>query len=201
MLFTSIAHAAGSMGAGGGGQAAGGSMLTSIAPLIIIFAIFYFLIVRPQQKKAKEHKAMLDSLKKGDEVLTSGGLYGTVVAVDGDVLTVDLGDSKVRVNRTYISNLSAINRQNEARAAKMKGKKGKDRTPEPQKDAEEQKAVEPKESQARESAEPQKDVQAQQGAEGASDIFPTTEDNEKTFGTRTEPDKNTGDGANKPSSN
>ena len=179
MFLTSIAHAAGSMGAGGGGQAAGGgSMLTNIAPLIIIFAIFYFLIVRPQQRKAKEHKAMLESLKKGDEVLTSGGLYGTVVAVDGDVLTVDLGDSKVRVNRTYISNLSAIKRQNEARAARMaKGKaKGKD------KDAPLRKEELPEKS-----------------AEEADDTFPTAADQAKTFEAQNEGDKADGNG-DKPSS-
>lgn len=183
MFLTSIAHAAGSMGAGGAGQAAGGgSMLTNIAPLVIIFAIFYFLIVRPQQKKAKEHKAMLESLKTGDEVLTSGGLYGTVVAVDGDVLTVDLGDSRVRVNRSYISNLSAIKRQNEARAAKMNKGKGK------------------KDKDAQKEAAPQKKEAPQQDAGDKENQFPDAADNEKTFGNQAETDKNGGDG-DKPSSN
>lgn len=129
MFLSSIAYAAG--GAPAAGQAGGSSLLANIAPLILIFVIFYFLIVRPQQKKAKEHKAMLESLKPGDEVLTNGGIYGTVAGVDGEVLTINLGDTKVRINRNYISNLSAIKRQNEMRnAAKgAKGKKGKEAAP------------------------------------------------------------------------
>ncbi|MBP1728572.1 MAG: yajC, partial [Deltaproteobacteria bacterium] len=65
-------------GAAGGGQSA----LTSLVPLIIMFAIFYFLLIRPQQKKAKEHKALLDALKKGDKVVTAGGMHGKVTAVE-----------------------------------------------------------------------------------------------------------------------
>ncbi len=130
MFLSSIAYAAGGAPAAGG-QAGGSSLLANIAPLILIFVIFYFLTVRRQQKKAKEHKAMLESLKPGDEVLTNGGIYGTVAGVDGEVLTINLGDTKVRINRNYISNLSAIKRQNEMRnAAKgARGKKGKDAAP------------------------------------------------------------------------
>ncbi|MFW5836403.1 MAG: preprotein translocase subunit YajC [Desulfovibrionaceae bacterium] len=103
MFFDSIAHAMGA-GQGGGEQ---GNPLTAFLPLIIMFAIFYFLLIRPQQKKAKMHKQMLADLKRGDYVLTGGGLYGRIQEIDGDVLTVELADNlKVKVNRGFISTLA-----------------------------------------------------------------------------------------------
>ncbi len=66
------------------------SMLASFIPLILIFLIFYFLLIRPQQKKQKEHKILLDSIKKGDEILSSGGILGKVIKVDDDKLTVEI---------------------------------------------------------------------------------------------------------------
>ena len=73
-------------------QAAGQqpSMLASFIPLILIFLIFYFLLIRPQQKKQKEHKILLDSIKKGDEILTSGGIIGKVLKTDDEKLTVEI---------------------------------------------------------------------------------------------------------------
>ena len=66
------------------------SMLASFIPLILIFLIFYFLLIRPQQKKQKEHKVLLDSIQKGDEILSSGGILGKVIKVDNDKLTVEI---------------------------------------------------------------------------------------------------------------
>ena len=66
------------------------SMLASFIPLILIFLIFYFLLIRPQQKKQKEHKVLLDSIQKGDEILSSGGILGKVIRVDNDKLTVEI---------------------------------------------------------------------------------------------------------------
>lgn len=104
MLWTSTAYA---MGTGPQAGAEGGAaMLAQFAPLIIMFVIFYFLLIRPQQKRAKQHKAMLDALKVGDQVVTAGGIYGRIAAVDADVLTIDLGDAKVRVGRSYITGLA-----------------------------------------------------------------------------------------------
>ena len=60
------------------------SMLASFIPLILIFFIFYFLLIRPQQKKQKEHKILLDSIKRGDEILTSGGMVGKVIFYTGN---------------------------------------------------------------------------------------------------------------------
>ena len=71
-------------------------------PLIAMLAIFYFLLIRPQQKRAKQHKAMLEALKKGDQVLTTGGLVGRVVDIDGDILSIDLGSTTVSLGRAYV---------------------------------------------------------------------------------------------------
>ena len=87
-MFASVAHA---MGTAGAGQAGGADALMQFVPLIAMLAIFYFLLIRPQQKRAKQHKAMLEALKKGDQVLTTGGLVGRVVDIDGDILSIDLG--------------------------------------------------------------------------------------------------------------
>lgn len=87
-------------------QAAGaGSAFTSFVPLIAIFAIMYFLLIRPQQKKLKVHKAMVEALRRGDQVLTQGGILGKVVKVNDDgVLEVEIAEGvKVRVMRSSIS--------------------------------------------------------------------------------------------------
>jgi preprotein translocase subunit YajC len=103
MFFESIAHAMGQAPAAGGQP--GGPLMTFM-PLILMFVIFYFLLIRPQQKKQKEHKQMLDNLSRGDRVITAGGLYGRVVEAKDDVLTLDLGnDMQVQVGRAFISAL------------------------------------------------------------------------------------------------
>lgn len=89
-------------------QAAGGGAagaFTSFVPLILIFGIMYFLLIRPQQKKAKEHRAMVEALRRGDTVLTQGGIIGKVVKVkdDGEV-EVEIADGvKVRVLKGTIA--------------------------------------------------------------------------------------------------
>lgn len=88
-------------------QAAGGAAgaITSFVPLILIFAIMYFLLIRPQQKKLKEHKAMVEALRRGDQVLTQGGIIGKVVKVkeDGEI-EVEIADGvKVRVLRHTVA--------------------------------------------------------------------------------------------------
>lgn len=97
-MFASVAHA---MGTAGAGQAGGADALKFV-PLIAMLAIFYFLLIRPQQKRAKQHKAMLEALKKGDQVLTTGGLVGRVVDIDGDILSIDLGSTTVSLGRAYV---------------------------------------------------------------------------------------------------
>ena len=80
------------------------SPLGSFLPLIVIFVIFYFFLIRPQQKKAKEHQAMLNAIKRDDKVLTSGGIYGTITGVKGDVLEVKIAENvKVQVAKSAVS--------------------------------------------------------------------------------------------------
>ncbi len=68
----------------------GAALATQILPLILIFAVFYFLLIRPQQKKQKEHRAMLQALKRGDRVLTAGGIIGQVTRVKEGVDEVEV---------------------------------------------------------------------------------------------------------------
>jgi len=90
-------------GAAPGGAASG---LISFVPIILIFAIMYFLMIRPQQKKVKEHRAMVEAVRRGDQVITAGGLIGKVTKVDDQrgELEVELAPNvKVRVVRSTIS--------------------------------------------------------------------------------------------------
>ena len=65
-----------------------------LLPMVLIFVVFYFLLIRPQRKKDKEAKAMLDNLKVGDRICTIGGIYGTIVKIKDDVLTIEVGEQK-----------------------------------------------------------------------------------------------------------
>lgn len=78
--------------------------LVAIFPWILIFAIFYFLLIRPQQKKVKEHQQMLNNLKKGDQILTSGGIYGVIVGIKGNTLEVKIAEGvKVQFSKNAVS--------------------------------------------------------------------------------------------------
>ena len=83
----------------------GGSGFEAFLPLILIFGVFYVLLIRPQQKKMKEHKATLSAIRRGDKVVTGGGIVGTVTKVIDDLeITVEIADGvKVRVQRGLIS--------------------------------------------------------------------------------------------------
>ena len=84
----------------------GPSTLVSFLPLVLVFVIFYFLLIRPQQKKVKEHRGMLEKLKKNDEVVTSGGIYGKVVALTDTVVTLEVAPNvRIRVYRPQISEI------------------------------------------------------------------------------------------------
>ena len=102
MFTNSIAYA---MGQGGGGEGAGG--FSAFIPLILMFVIFYFLLIRPQQKKTKDHREMVSNLKKGDRIVTSGGLHGRVTGITDQTLTVEIADKvRVKVNRANVSALT-----------------------------------------------------------------------------------------------
>lgn len=95
-----LAYAAGQVPGGGGG--AGG--FSALIPLVLMFAIFYFILIRPQQKKQREHKEMLKALKTGDQILTVGGIYGTIIAIDESKVKLKIAEHvKIDVARSSIS--------------------------------------------------------------------------------------------------
>lgn len=95
----SVAHA----------QAAGapqGSGMSSLIMMVAIFAIFYFLMIRPQQKKQKELKALIDGLQKGDEVLTAGGILGRITALDEQYVELDIANNvNIKMQRNSVVNV------------------------------------------------------------------------------------------------
>ncbi|MBW1781738.1 MAG: preprotein translocase subunit YajC [Deltaproteobacteria bacterium] len=100
-----LAYAMGGMGKGGSGGEGGG--FGAFLPLILMFAIFYFLLIRPQQKKAKAHKQLLASIKKGDRVISSGGLHGVVTGLADDVVTIEIAPKvRVKISRGSISGVA-----------------------------------------------------------------------------------------------
>jgi preprotein translocase subunit YajC len=103
-MFVSPAYA---QAAGGG--APGGFDLLSLLPLVLIFVVFYFLLIRPQQKKMKQHREMIAAVRRGDRVLTAGGIIGTVTKVQGDSeLQVEIAEGvRVKVARATISEVLA----------------------------------------------------------------------------------------------
>ena len=97
-MFDQIAYAMG--GSGQGGQQGFGMFL----PLILLFGIFYFLLIRPQQKRQREQKELLASLRKGDQVITAGGLYGKITGLTDSVVTLEITEKvRVKVARRQIS--------------------------------------------------------------------------------------------------
>jgi preprotein translocase subunit YajC len=93
--------------AAGGGDAS--SMIVQLAPLALIFVVFYFFLIRPQQQKAKQQRGMLDAIRRGDRVVTAGGIIGTIAkVVSNEEVLVDLADNvRVRVVRSTISQVLA----------------------------------------------------------------------------------------------
>jgi len=90
-------------------QSAGGQSgfdFTAILPLIIMFGIFYFLLIRPQQKKAKEHKSLVAALKKGDEIITNGGLLAKVTEVGDNFLTCKIAEKvEIKIQSHAVTNV------------------------------------------------------------------------------------------------
>jgi preprotein translocase subunit YajC len=84
-----------------------GQGIAQFIPLILIFVIFYFFLIRPQQKRVKDHKAMVSSLKRGDEIITSGGIIGTIEKVmEDDRIEVNIGENvKVQIIKSTITSL------------------------------------------------------------------------------------------------
>ena len=98
-----LAYAMGQSGAGAEGGA-GGLLATPFVPIILMLAVMWFFLIRPQQKKQKDHRNMISALKKGDRIITSGGLYGRVTGVAESALTVEIADKvRVKVSRGHIA--------------------------------------------------------------------------------------------------
>ncbi len=88
------------------GQQGGGGLVGTLIMFGAIFAIFYFMIIRPQQKRQKEREKMLNAIKKGDKIITSGGMHGTVVGIDEKTVLLDVGNNiKIKFERTAIGSV------------------------------------------------------------------------------------------------
>jgi preprotein translocase subunit YajC len=95
-----LAYAGGQLPEGGGGAAG----LSALIPLLLMFAIFYFILIRPQQKKQREHREMLRALKTGDQIVTAGGIYGTVIDIDETKVKLKIAEGvKIDVARSSIA--------------------------------------------------------------------------------------------------
>jgi preprotein translocase subunit YajC len=104
-LFTAVAEAMGLPGGGSGGSGAGG--FAGLIPLVLMFVIFYFLLIRPQQKKAKQHRELLSNLKRGDSVITTGGIYGRIVEINENIIVLEVADKvRIKVARSFVSGVS-----------------------------------------------------------------------------------------------
>jgi len=92
------------MGTNQGAEQAQGGGFSIFIPLILMFLIFYFLLIRPQQKKVKQHKEMLASLRKGDRVVTAGGIHGTITSISDNTVTLEIAPKvKIKVQKGSIS--------------------------------------------------------------------------------------------------
>src|SRR5258705_13007197 len=95
MIGTAYAQAA--------GQATGGDSLMSMLPIILMFVVLYFVMIRPQMKRAKEHKSMVEAIQKGDEVIAAGGVLGKVTKVADNYVTLEIADKvEIRVQRPAV---------------------------------------------------------------------------------------------------
>ena len=102
LISTAYAQSAGSM--------PGGDMLIQIAPLVLIFIVFYFLLIRPQQRKLKQHRDMVAAVRRGDIVVTAGGIIGKVAKVDDQELTIEIADGvRVRIVRSTVGDVRSRN--------------------------------------------------------------------------------------------
>ena len=106
-----------------GGSPAGG--FASFIPLILIFVVFYFLLIRPQQKQAKQHQSYLSELKKGNKVITKGGIYGEITGLTDNVLTLEIAENiRIKVTRDAIAGPQVKEDTNKEGAKDKKAKGG-----------------------------------------------------------------------------
>ncbi len=145
MLWISTAYAmAGSPQAGGEAN-----IFAGLAPFILMFAVFYFLLVRPQQKRAKQHKEMVNSLRRGDEIITNSGVFGRVVDTDEATLMVDIGSGTIiKIMRTGVSAKPAASAHVGEKTSKKADKKGDKKSAKAALEAQPEKSAQVSEEQA-----------------------------------------------------
>jgi preprotein translocase subunit YajC len=91
------------------GTAGGGNLLYTYGPLVLMFVVLYFLLIRPQQKKQKARNQMLNSVKKGDKVVTIGGLHGTIMEITDDIIVLRVNDAtKMTFDRSAINSVTSV---------------------------------------------------------------------------------------------
>jgi len=106
MFLTSVAYAMGQAPGGASGAAGGQSGLMSFLPLVLMFVVFYFLLIRPQQKKQKETREMLKNLKRGDRIMTGGGIYGRIESLTDDMVNVEVAPNVIiTCHRSYVAGM------------------------------------------------------------------------------------------------
>ena len=119
-LLSKLADAAATVAEGATEEMSTGAMiiytLVQILPMILIFAVFYFMLIRPQRKKDKEAKQMLENLKVSDRICTIGGIYGTIVRIKDQVLTIEVGEQKTQmmIARWAVRNVEQLSVTNDA---------------------------------------------------------------------------------------
>jgi len=106
-MWITLFNLAWAMGPPPKGGEGGGNAFAAFIPLILIFVVFYFLLIRPQQKQAKKHRMLLQNLKKGDWVVTTGGLHGRILNVSDTVVTLELppDNIKVKITKNHVAGL------------------------------------------------------------------------------------------------
>lgn len=105
----------------GAGGATGPGPLVNLMPIALMFVILYFLMIRPQQKRARDHETMVQNLKRGDEVVTNGGIYGRIHAIADKILTVEIAPNvRIRLERDNVASV--------LRAAKPEERDNKEKT-------------------------------------------------------------------------
>jgi preprotein translocase subunit YajC len=108
-----IAYAMGQ--AGGAAGQGGGLLATPLVPIMLMLGVMWFFLIRPQQKKQKEHREMIVNLKKGDRIITSGGLYGRITGLTEATLTLEIADKvRVKVSRAHIAGMAQATAQAQA---------------------------------------------------------------------------------------
>jgi preprotein translocase subunit YajC len=138
------------LGGAGGGSAGGAGGLMSMAPFVLIIGIFYFFIIRPQNKKQKETQKMIDGAKKGDKVVTIGGIHGTVTSTEDKTVTVKVDENcRLKLNRSAIATVVSdkpVEDKADKKEKKESGKKAIEKKDSDKKDSEKSEKAEVKEN-------------------------------------------------------